>query len=164
MQFRNYLESDEPDILRLNKASEHVLSPMNTDRFKSLREMSSLLIVAEQAGSVLGFLMGFTCGTGYDSLNYQWFQNNLNSFLYIDRVVISEQARGTGIGSKFYQQAKSWAVSNSLQKLAAEIDIEPPNETSLYFHEKFGFREIAQQRLGPAKVVSLQTLDLDLNQ
>jgi uncharacterized protein len=157
---RQYQENDEEEVLRLNQESVQVLSPMDRIRFAELRGMSALLIVAEQSDSVAGFLMGFTAGANYDSPNYQWFLRHLEDFLYIDRIVVSSKARGSGIGRLLYAEAREWATSNSLSKLAAEIDIEPPNQSSLFFHKKLGFREIAQQPVGTSKVVSLQTLDL----
>jgi len=156
---RQYKECDEAEILHLNKESVHFLSPMDSSRFSQLKKLCSLLIVAENSGAVNGFLMGFTTGTHYDSPNYQWFLRNIKDFLYIDRVVVSKKVRGFGIGSLLYSEAKKWANSNSLSTMAAEINIQPPNEPSLLFHKKWGFKELETQRVA-SKVVSLQFLDI----
>ncbi len=155
---RPYSETDEADILALNEASVAVLSPMDADRFEWLRELSALLKVAEDGDDVAGFLMGFCRGTDYDSLNYRWFSDNFDDFLYIDRVVVSDNHRGKGIASVFYEHAIDWSKQQGLSCLVAEIDIEPPNVGSLKFHEKFGFREIDRLEHSPTKIVSLQHL------
>lgn len=160
IMLRQYQEKDKIDILRLNKTSVQVLSPMDSNRFSELRKMCALLIIAEQSGSVVGFLMGFTAGANYTSPNYQWFSNNTENFLYIDRIVVSSETRGLGIGKKLYFEAKNWAISKSLNKLVAEIDIEPPNKSSLLFHRKLGFYELATQKIGITKAVSMQRLDI----
>jgi predicted GNAT superfamily acetyltransferase len=160
VMLRQYQESDRVEIIHLNSESVEALSPMDSNRFSELRKMCSVLIVAEHSESVVGFLMGFVAGTNYDSPNYRWFLDNIKDFLYIDRVVVSNEARGKGIGRKLYLEARNWAVSNSLGKMAAEINIEPPNRESLLFHKKLGFSELSTQRISDEKVVSLQSLDI----
>lgn len=158
MMLRHYTPGDEADVLALNEASVAVLSPMDAERFTLLRERCALLRVAEDDGRVAGFLMGFCNGTDYDSINYRWFSEQYPDFLYIDRVVVSDQFRGRGIASVFYDHAIDWAREQGLDCLVAEIDIEPPNVGSLKFHEKFGFREVDRLTHSPTKVVSLQHL------
>ena len=157
---RQFQENDKAGILRLNEESVRFLSPMNGARFAELRAQCALLLVAEDAGAVCGFLMAFTAGAGYDSPNYRWFSNNVDSFLYIDRIVVSSETRGLGIGNRLYREARTWAASNSLNRLTAEIDLEPPNHGSLSFHKKLGFIELATQRVADTKLVSLQCLDI----
>jgi len=157
---RQFQKNDRLEILRLNAESVQVLSPMSSARFTELKEQCSLLLIAEDDGAVCGFLMAFTAGTAYDSPNYRWFSDNVEGFLYVDRIVVSGRARGLGIGKRLYSEALKWAVSNSLSKLTAEIDLEPPNHGSLTFHKKLGFLEMATQRVAATKLVSLQCLDI----
>jgi len=157
---RQFKENDKAGILRLNGESVRFLSPMNSARFAELKEQCALLLVAENAGVLGGFLMAFTAGAEYDSPNYRWFLNNVDGFLYIDRIVVSSGMRGLGIGNRLYSEARKWAASNSLNKLTAEIDLEPPNHGSLLFHKKLGFVELETQRLTATKLVSLQCLDI----
>jgi predicted GNAT superfamily acetyltransferase len=158
---RAYRSDDTPDILALNAASVTVLSPMDAARFEHLRSLCSLLKVAEHHGDVAGFLMGFCDGTAYDSVNYRWFSANCQAFLYIDRVVVSSAHRGRGIASRFYEHAIDWSRERGLRALVAEIDIEPPNQASLQFHQRFGFCELDRLTHSPTKVVSLQRLEIN---
>ncbi|NNF17778.1 MAG: GNAT family N-acetyltransferase [Gammaproteobacteria bacterium] len=159
-RIRLYGAHDATDILRLNRKSENLLSPMDSQRFAHLRQSGALVFVAEHAESIAGFLIGFHEGADYDSVNYQWFLKNTQRFLYIDRVVISETLRGLGIARLLYEQVKVQARADGLEKIVAEINAEPPNMESLEFHRKQGFREMATQNVGVTKIVSLQCLDL----
>jgi len=158
--FRKYRQDDEVEILRLNKEYEQMLSPMDSSRFSELRKMVALLTIAEISGSTSGFIMCFTAGSKYDSPNYQWFSNNLERFLYIDRVVISDRYQQTGVASQLYAEVTKWALAHSLTKLVAEINIEPKNKPSLLFHQKMGFSEITKQKIGSNKVVSFQQMSI----
>lgn len=155
---RPFSTTDTDAVLALNEASVAVLSPMDAERFDRLRELCSLLEVAEDGGEVAGFLMGFCRGADYDSINYRWFSANCDDFLYIDRVVVSNRHRGKGIASRFYSHAVDWSREQGLNCLVAEIDIEPPNTPSLNFHQRFGFEEVDRLAHSPQKIVSLQRL------
>ena len=120
LALRPWQLTDEADILSLNAESVSVLSPMDAHRFAELRERSCWLRVAESNGRVVGFLMGFSDGAGYDSPNYRWFDDRLRRFFYIDRVVVSKRHRGLGLGGRFYRQAEQWATEQELTWLAAD--------------------------------------------
>lgn len=154
---RPFQPEDERTVLQLNEASVQVLSPMNTARFYTLKKMASLLWVGEMDGEVTAFSMAFSDGADYDSVNYQWFFQRVKGFLYIDRLVVSEKARSSGIGQKFYKKIEKWACTQQLNWLAAEVDIQPPNTGSLKFHKKQDFIEVGRQLAGESgKIVSLQ--------
>ena len=159
MKFRTrpYATTDTPAILRLNAESEHLLSPLDEERFDRLRKNCSLLRVVELEGDLAGFVLGFCDGVDYDSVNYQWFSSRLKNFFYIDRVVVTKSARSAGIGRSLYQEIHDWARARELVWLAAEIDLVPPNSASLKFHDQQGFIRIGQQSAGATdKLVSLQ--------
>ena len=153
---RKWRSTDEADILRLNAESESVLSPMDRHRFETLRGMCCLLLVAQFDDRVVGFLMGFSDGAGYDSVNYRWFASRLKRFLYIDRVVVSSEFREAGLGRRFYAEAERWAAAHELLWMAAEVDLQPPNTASLKFHERLDFSEVGSQTVADKKRVSLQ--------
>lgn len=154
---RPYEAQDKEAILQLNEDSVSVLSPMDKNRFVHLKSMSRLILVAEYDKKVVAFLMGFSDHADYDSVNYQWFSARLKSFFYIDRIVVNNKYISCGIGRTFYSKISDLASREGMKWLVAEIDIEPPNETSLKFHNKQQFVEVAKQTVGNGnKVVSLQ--------
>jgi len=158
MIIREISANDIEAILVLNEKSVQVLSPIDKGKLLRLIEISALSVVVEEANQVVGFLLAFSNDAQYESINYQWFNQNYERFLYIDRIVISEQFRGKGIASKLYQYVLDWAVAHCSPSIFAEIDVMPRNEASLLFHQKFGFKELELLKHNVDKIVSLQQL------
>lgn len=162
--------ADYEEILRMNKESVQFLSTMDLDRLKVLEAESDLLWVAEVDSADKGdqgpgqdeklgaFIIAFREGADYDSVNYQWFEKNFAKFLYIDRVVVDLGAREIGLGKLIYDAIFEYAKASGVDKITAEIDIQPENPISLKFHQKYDFEEVGRQEVaGGTKVVSLQT-------
>ncbi len=161
IKIRDFHPSDVNLIVTLNYQSVAVLSAMDEQRFDLLREQSSVLWIAELNQQPVGFLMGFGDGSNYDSVNYQWFNERYDSFVYIDRVVVGVEVRSAGIGSAFYARLEQWAYEQQKSCLVAEVDIVPLNQGSLNFHLRKGFVEAGQQVYGnPQKKVSLMRKNL----
>ena len=161
MQIRPATAADFPAILALNEASVAVLAPMDFARLEDLHAGSSYHKVAEVDGAVLAFLLVFREGASYDSPNYLWFSAHYPRFLYIDRIVVSAESRGGGIGPALYEDLIAEARNRGVDLVCCEYDIAPPNPGSARFHARFGFREVGQQVVaGGKKAVSLQVLEL----
>ena len=148
-------------ILELNEESVHFLSPMTMEKLKQLRSQSDILSVIEVDGIVEAFILTIREGKAYDSINYLWFFQHYDRFLYIDRVVVSVKMHGNGLGQMLYKSVFEYAKKINIPYIAAEIDINPPNPGSLKFHEKFGFKEVGKQSVAESKkMVSLQVVEL----
>ena len=161
MEIRPAQVEDFPAILALNQASVAVLSPMDGDRLQTLHHQAALHWVMEQNEQVAAFLLAFREGSPYDSTNYQWFEQRYEQFLYIDRIVVSSQHRGQGIGSALYNKIITHAQASNIPKLTCEIDIEPPNKSSQRFHQKLGFTTVGTQATADGhKQVALQALEI----
>ncbi|WP_153912325.1 GNAT family N-acetyltransferase [Shewanella sp. TC10] len=156
MNIRPIIDKDIDTILALNEQFVRVLSPLDKRRLLKLIDMAALAVVIEKGSDIAGFLLVFNAKTDYDSVNYQWFDGHFESFLYIDRVVISDQFQGQGIASMLYQFVVNFAAENEVDNIVAEIDILPPNQGSLSFHQKWGFKQIELLKHNEHKVVSLQ--------
>lgn len=153
--------SDYNRILELNEESVHFLSPMDLNKLEKLAQESDLFLVAEVDGQVEAFILGFLKSKAYDSVNYLWFCERYNRFLYVDRVVVSVKCHGRGLGRLLYEAVFNQAKVMEVERVAAEIDIVPPNPVSLKFHEKFGFSEVGKESVyNGQKVVSLQISEL----
>lgn len=149
---------DYDRVLEMNEESVHFLSPMDRERLDYLANKADIFDVIEKDGKVEGFILAFREGGDYDSVNYKWFNERYDKFLYIDRVVISIEQQRKGLGEALY----NWIFDHAeVDKIAAEIDIKPPNPTSLAFHKNFGFKEVGQHSVaGGTKVVSLEISEL----
>lgn len=158
---RNATTDDFPVILRLNRESEHFLSPLDLARLTALFSEAAYCRVVEADGEVVAFLMAFREGSRYDSVNYLWFEQRYERFLYIDRVVVAEAAQGKGIGKLLYDDLFSFARQTDAARVTCEFDIDPPNEASRRFHARYGFAEVGTQAVaGGKKQVSLQAVQV----
>jgi len=161
MIIRDATASDFPDLLRLNEESVHFLSPLSPARLEALFGEAAYCRVVEDGDTVCGFLLAFGEASRYDSPNYLWFDGRFDRFLYIDRVVVSAAHQGRGIGKRLYDDLFVFARRAGIPRLTCEFDIEPPNETSRRFHERYGFSELGTQAVaGGKKRVSLQAVSL----
>lgn len=161
MQIRNIQQVDTDAILELNELSVSVLSPLDLGKLERLIDSAHISKVLDAENSegeiqVAAFLLAFTQDSPYESVNYQWFNRHYTNFLYIDRIVVSAQFRGKGIGTKLYDWMIEQAQKLEIRHLVAEIDILPPNHASLVFHQKYDFAEVEQLKHSESKVVSLQ--------
>lgn len=153
--------TDFADLLRLNKESEHFLSPLSPPRLELLFNEAAYRRVVEIGDEVVAFLLAFREGCRYDSINYRWFNERFERFLYIDRIVVSNAVQGQGIGKCLYDDIFAFARTTDAHRLTCEFDIEPPNEASRRFHAGYGFAEVGTQAVaGGTKMVSLQAASL----
>lgn len=146
-----------PDILDLNARSVAVLSPLDAGRLAQLHAHAAYHQVVLVEQQVAAFLLAFAPGAPYDSVNYQWFEANASNFLYIDRIVVAESARGRGLASMLYRDLFAVAAARGHDSVVCEYDLDPPNPASAAFHQRFGFVEVGRQRVANGtKAVSLQ--------
>ena len=157
---RDYRQTDETAVLALNQNSVSQLSPMDAARLQQLQQQASVFWVVEKQQQVVAFVLGFRESVEYDSVNYQWFCQHQDQFLYIDRIVVDEAARSMRIGQRLYQCLEQWAADKAVPRLVAEINLLPPNPGSFNFHRKQGFVEIGQLQIDAHKRVSLQMKEL----
>ncbi len=151
-------------ILELNEEFVHVLAPLSRERLELLDSRASYHRVAVDQDEVAGFLLAFGSDTHHDSVNFRWFAARYARFLYVDRVVVSAQRQGTGVGRLLYQDLFAFARREGYEQVTCEIDAEPPNPRSERFHGAFGFREVGSQQVryagGRPKRVSLRSAPL----
>jgi len=157
MNVRAATPADFPAILDLNAESVHFLSPLSPERLAALHAGSELHCAVEKSDSVIAFLLAFREDASYDSVNYQWFQQRYERFLYVDRVVVSSGHQGHGIGRLLYNMLFHHAAATGVPLVTCEYDIDPPNPASERFHVAFGFEEVGRQTVSAGKKsVSLQ--------
>ena len=157
IHIRNALTSDFSRIVELNAAAVQHTSAMDDTRLAELHGLSSYHKVIAVDGRVAGFLLAMRESAPYRNDNFAFFAARYRTFLYIDRVVIDADFTGLKLGSMLYADLFDYARQNPIPRVTCEYNIEPPNEPSRRFHDKFGFSEIGTQWLdGGKKRVSLQ--------
>jgi predicted GNAT superfamily acetyltransferase len=154
--------ADFSAILALNAESERFLSPMDAPRLQHLHRQAAYHRVLEVGSTVAAFLLAFREGADYDSLNYGWFAERYDCFLYIDRIVVSASQQGNRLGAALYEDCFAFARRAGVATVTCEFDVHPPNEISRRFHARFGFREVGTQWVaGGKKRVSLQKASIE---
>lgn len=158
MKIRPIEPLDFADVLALNEESVQYLSPLSFDQLARLYQQCALHRLVEDEGRVIAFILAFQQGADYDSVNYQWFAQRYAHFLYVDRVVVSQQIQSKGAGSILYREVFTHAAEHGIPIVTCEFDVAPPNPVSERFHAKFGFAEVGRQSVASGKkIVSLQT-------
>ena len=144
IQIRDVAEDDLPVILELNEQAIPLVNCLEIQRFRWFARSAAYFRVAETDQKIAGFLIAITPATDYDSQYFGWFCQRYASFLYVDRIVITEWARRRGVGFALYNDLEDYALGLSYS-LAADVYSDPPNEISLTFHAKYGFEQVGTQ-------------------
>lgn len=141
------LESyDLPAVLALNNAAVPAVPPATRQELAELVILAGLAVVAETSpGRPAGFLLAMDPGEDYDSENYRWFSRRGDSFVYVDRIVVAEDERGTGIGRALYDAAFARAAEHERAEVTCEVNLRPENPESLAFHARLGFERVGEQ-------------------
>jgi len=112
-----------------------------------------LVWVAEDEDGLVGLLVACEPGSGYGSTNYRWFDEHFDDFIYVDRIVVAHRVKGRGFGRHLYERLASTYLGVARQ-MTCEVNIDPPNETSMAFHFRMGFAPVGTQPIG-SKIVAL---------
>jgi len=154
MEIRALQISDSSSIWEINEQGLPGTGKVSEQEILDLLNYSSLSIGLFDSNSLLGFVICLPPKTAYGSLNYLWFNERYDDFLYVDRIAVSTANRNQKIGSKLYQ-----AVIHTASKLgvpiAAEVNLRPPNPDSVRFHQRHGFTEIGQFEHGQKAVIMM---------
>lgn len=133
-------------VVAINNEGYPAVPLCTREEMEELFDISSLALGAEDNDGVLvGFLLAMDPGLDYASENYVYFESRFQNHLYIDRIVLSEAARGLGLGSELYQAVFDKAQADGRENITCEVNLEPPNPGSLRFHYRWGFTNLDTQ-------------------
>jgi predicted GNAT superfamily acetyltransferase len=156
----NILRSELEDILYLNESEVPHVGSVDIERMIWFADNADYFRVARIDGDIGGFLIGMRPGSNYQSPNYRWFCDRYEDFAYVDRVVVTVAARGRGLAAQLYSDFAA-RMPDSVTAMTCEVNIEPPNDGSMQFHTKLGFREVGTLTSGAGdKKVALLLKDL----
>ena len=141
LEIRPLLKADIDAIWSINEEGLPGTGKVSSDEIEALLDFSSLAVGAHLDGILVGFVICLPPKTDYGSLNYAWFNNNYNDFLYVDRIAVRTQYQNRKIGTLLYDFVKSNATENGVP-VTAEVNIQPPNPGSMRFHERHGFERV----------------------
>lgn len=144
VRFREVEPGDLEPLVALNNGAIPSVNLLDVHAMRHFAETAPWFFVAETSAGLAGFAIVLRPGAIYESLNYKWFATRYDDFVYIDRIVIAEDSRRFGLGRAFYARIDQFAWDAKAPVICAEVNLRPPNLTSIEFHRAQGFEEIAQ--------------------
>jgi predicted GNAT superfamily acetyltransferase len=155
---RDLTPADLDAAWAINQANTPAVGDVSSEKLAWIVEMAltSLVAVTDDTvdGAVVGFCIVLPPGTEYTSMNYRWFCERYDSFVYLDRVAVDEAARGAGIGAALYAEVERRAAGTA-ELFTLEVNLRPRNDGSLRFHDRLGFVEVGQQETDYGILVSM---------
>jgi predicted GNAT superfamily acetyltransferase len=151
---RDLTPADLDAAWAINQANTPAVGDVSREKLAWIVDMASMSLVAEVQGAVVGFCIVLPPGTEYTSVNYRWFCERYDSFVYLDRVAVDEAARGAGIGASLYAEVERRAAGTA-ELFTLEVNLRPRNDGSLRFHDRLGFVEVGQQETDYGILVSM---------
>lgn len=133
-------------VAELNDTEVPRVSPLGRAGLDDLLPRCDLAVVAEDGdASLAGFLLAVAPGMDYVSVNYRWFDDRRDDFLYVDRVVVAPTHRRRGVAASLYAAVEQRARATGRRQITCEVNVRPPNPGSLAFHRSHGFLEVGRQ-------------------
>ncbi len=151
---------DYAEVWALNQAAQPHVNGLSQDELQQLIDWSCYCRVLRDGERIAGFLLALPTGLPYQSLNYRWFSQRYDDFVYIDRVAISPLYQRLGFGARLYRDLHRFAEERT-QRVACEVNLKPRNDPSLAFHDRLGYQAVGSQATeGGSKTVSLLMLEM----
>src|SRR4030095_11289322 len=121
---RRPVPADFASILAINSAAVPNVASLDESELKRLIGVGDLVLVAEDAGRIVGYLIGMLDTARYDGEEFQHFTRRAaDSFLYIDQIAVLMHARHQGVGSHLYADAIRWSVERGIARLCCEVNL-----------------------------------------
>lgn len=156
---RPYRSSDLPHLWLINQAGVPGVGDETAETLARWIGLAQTQVAVRDDDDLpLGFITLIPLGTlQYPSDNLRWFEARGGNVIYVDRIAVSEFARGARIGEQLYRAAFE-ACAGRYDAIGCEVNRLPPNPGSLRFHKRLGFEEIGENifSLGEKEVIYLQ--------
>lgn len=155
MQVIDVSEAWLEEILALNEASVPAVNSLDLEQMRWFHDRAPYFRCLRVEDRLAGFLIGLGPGLDYASPNYRWFCGKHERFGYVDRVAVAKDFRRLGIASRLYDDFAD-TLRGEVPVMTCEVNIRPPNESSMAYHLRHGFVRVATQKTeGGAKEVAL---------
>ena len=157
LKIRDARGDDLKQLLKLNQSNLPHVGSISPRQLENLYDQASNFRIAERNRKTAGFLIAFLPQAEYGSLNFRWFKQHYNAFIYIDRIVVAPDSRRQGVAFALYRDLENFAAQSDIPIMTCEYNLQPKNEISRLFHQKYGFKEVGTQKTeNGKKTVSLQ--------
>ena len=141
MESRPLLQEDASSVWIINEQGLPGTGKVTVEEISHLIAISEVSLGVFEQDKMLGFVICLSPNLDYGSLNYAWFNENYDDFLYVDRIAVATEHRNNGIGSFIYQELINISQRKQIP-ITAEVNLVPPNPGSMKFHFRFDFSEV----------------------
>ena len=124
---RPITQADLPILLAMNNAAVPDVNRLDEAELARLADLSAVATVVVLDGKPQGIVLALRPGRPYDSLNYRWFTERYEDFLYVDRVIVAPDRRGAGLGRMLYAEVFDHAAAHGVARVTCEVNLEPRN-------------------------------------
>lgn len=142
MKIRLAETKDFDQILIINQAGQPGVWPLTASELGIILVNAPYFYVVEVREEVAGYIIGYLPSSLYYGEEFSWFKQRYSHFLYIDQIAIAPWSQRAKIGTTLYAHAETFARQEGFTTLLAEVNLEPPNRVSIWFHQELGFREV----------------------
>ncbi len=123
-------------IVDLNQAALEGVGPLDWESAALLVKQSDQALVLDADGDVAGFVITLPTGATYDSSRYEWFEERLDDYVYLDRIVVADSHRRQGVASRLYDAVEA--------ERPVALEVYDSNVPSLEFHRARGYRKVGE--------------------
>jgi predicted GNAT superfamily acetyltransferase len=152
-----FSEADVDWVLSLSAANEIETGPLDRDK---LVQLASESFAARVVRPDVAYLLTFAPDAGIEGPNFSWFKARGGRFIYVDRIVVAEAARGQGVARRLYEDLFVQARAAGYDEVTCEVNRDPPNPISDQFHAALGFVPLGTALLPNGKTVTYLTRTL----
>ena len=125
----------------MNQSETPHVGSVDAEKMRWYADNASYFRIVTAGAELAGYLVGLRPGIDYESPNYRWFCERYQDFAYVDRVAVAPDARRLGIASTLYNDFAN-AVPATVPIMTCEVNLRPPNDASMRFHRRLGFRQV----------------------
>jgi len=141
MEIRSLTRVDINSMWEINEQGLPGTGKVSLEEISHLLDISELALGVHEGEKLLGFVLCLLPETNYGSLNYAWFNERYDEFIYVDRIAVRTNSRDRGVGSLLYREVINYSEKHGVM-ITAEVSLKPLNEGSMRFHYRFGFRDV----------------------
>ncbi len=162
MLLRSYRPDDLARLHVINEGAYPGVASETIEKLGHIADQSVITVVAEVDGEIAGFCLVLAPDADYDSVNFVWFGERYDDFVYLDRVAVDPVFKRRGVGRAMYAEVERLIAERcpTAAQFTLEVNIEPRNDESLAFHHSLGFVEVGQQVTDYGTTVSLMSKPL----
>jgi predicted GNAT superfamily acetyltransferase len=90
MDLKELCQDDVSEIWNINEQGLPGTGKVSHEEIEDLLSLSEIAIGAFEDGKLSGFVICLLPRTRYGSLNYAWFNQRYDNFIYVDRIALAQ--------------------------------------------------------------------------